>query len=222
MRLSQFTTAPKDAEYALNCQTTSDTDLQPDPMLGVLLEKVRRASDVTLTLEPFQGVRYTEEVRMRVLPVLCIFGSLAALPPSLVARQDHHAHAERVMGFDQERTAHHFLLFKDGGAIDVSVKDAGDTKNREAIRSHLPHIALMFGNGNFDAPMLVHDSANVPGTKVMTARKEAIRYQYAETPNGGRVTIVASEPEALDAVHAFLKYQIAEHKTGDPATVRPR
>ena len=30
------------------------------------------------------------------------------------------------MGFDQQRTAHHFLLFKDGGAIDVSVKDAGD------------------------------------------------------------------------------------------------
>jgi hypothetical protein len=126
------------------------------------------------------------------------------------------------MGFDQQRTAHHFLLFKDGGAIDVSVKDAGDTKNREAIRSHLPHIAVMFGSGNFDAPMLVHDSANVPGTQVMAARNTAIRYQYAETPNGGRVTIVTSDQEALDAVHAFLKYQIAEHETGDPATVRPR
>jgi hypothetical protein len=126
------------------------------------------------------------------------------------------------MGFDQRRTAHHFLLFKDGGAIDVSVKDAGDAKNREAIRSHLPHIATMFGSGNFDAPMLVHDSANVPGTKVMAARQDAIRYQYAETSKGGRVTIVTSDPEALDAVHAFLKYQIAEHTTGDPLTVRPR
>jgi hypothetical protein len=159
---------------------------------------------------------------MRVFPVLCILGLLTALPSSLIARQDHHAPAERVMGFDQGRTAHHFLLFKDGGAIDVSVKDAGDAKNRDAIRSHLPHIAMMFGNGNFYAPMLVHDSANVPGIKVMAARKDAIRYQYAETPNGGRVTIVTSEPEALDAVHAFLQYQITEHKTGDPATVRPR
>ena len=126
------------------------------------------------------------------------------------------------MGFDQDRTAHHFLLFKDGGAIDVSVKDQADTKNREAIRSHLPHIATMFGSGNFDAPMLVHDSANVPGTKVMAARKDAIHYQYAETPNGGRVTMVTSDPEALAAVHAFLRYQIAEHKTGDPSSVRPR
>lgn len=40
MRLSQFTTALKDAEYALNCQTTSDTDLQPDPMLA-LREELR-------------------------------------------------------------------------------------------------------------------------------------------------------------------------------------
>jgi len=163
---------------------------------------------------------------MRIRPAFCLLGSLVTVTAPLAARQDHHAPADRraagVMGFDQERTAHHFLLFKDGGAIDVSVKNAGDTKNREAIRSHLPHIAMMFGNGNFDAPMLVHDSANVPGTKVMTARKDAIRYQYAETPNGGRVTIVTSDPQALDAVHAFLKYQIAEHKTGDPATVRLR
>ena len=126
------------------------------------------------------------------------------------------------MGFEQDRTVHHFLLFKDGGAIDVSVKHATDTKNREAIRSHLSHIAVMFGSGDFDAPLLVHDSTSVPGTKVMTARKSAIRYQYAETPNGGRVTITTTDQAALDAVHAFLRYQIAEHETGDPATVRPR
>jgi len=163
---------------------------------------------------------------MRAVPAFCILGSLVVLPTSVVARQDHHAPDDRgadtVMGFDQQRTAHHFLLFKDGGAIEVSVKDAGDTTNRDAIRSHLPHIVMMFGSGNFDAPMMVHDSASVPGTQVMAARKAAIRYEYAETPNGGRVTIVTLDPEALDAVHAFLKYQIAEHKTGDPAMVRPR
>ena len=163
---------------------------------------------------------------MRIGPALCLLASLVAVPSPLTARQYHHARADRraacVMGFDQERTAHHFLLFKDGGAIDVGVKDAADTTNRQAIRSHLSHIATMFGNGNFDAPMLVHDSASVPGTSVMTARKDVIRYQYAETPNGGRVSIATSDPDALKAVHAFLKYQIAEHKTGDPATVRAR
>jgi hypothetical protein len=127
-----------------------------------------------------------------------------------------------VMGFDQAASAHHFRLYTDGGAIEVGVLDAGDVKNRDAIRSHLPHIAMMFGEGNFDAPMLVHDSANVPGTKVMASRKDAIRYRYDETPDGGRVSITTSDPEALAAVHAFLRYQIAEHKTGDPVIPQKR
>jgi hypothetical protein len=163
---------------------------------------------------------------MRLVTVLCILGLLTSVPASVGARQDHHSPGDRrgasVMGFDQARTTHHFSLFKDGGAIDVSVKDGSDTKNREAIRSHLPHIAGMFASGNFDAPMLVHDSANVPGTNVMAARKDAIRYRYAETPSGGRVDIITTERETLDAVHAFLKFQIADHKTGDSTTVRPR
>ena len=115
---------------------------------------------------------------MRFRSVVCLLGSLVAGPVSLAAQD----HAAMVMGFDQKRTAHHFLLFSDGGAIDVSVNDPADTKNRDAIRSHLPHIATMFGAGNFDAPMLVHDSANVPGTNVMTERKAAIRYQIRGHP----------------------------------------
>jgi hypothetical protein len=52
----------------------------------------------------------------------------------------------------------------------VSANDPADTRNRDAIRSHLPHIAMMSGEGNFDVPMLVHDSKNVPGTKATTER----------------------------------------------------
>ncbi len=163
---------------------------------------------------------------MRLVPVLCVVGSLSLMPVSLAARQDHHAspgqRGAMVMGFDQELTSHHFLLFADGGAIDVSVKNPSDAKNRDAIRSHLPHIAMLFGEGDFEAPMLVHDSKSVPGTSVMTARKGVIRYQYVETQNGGRVNIVTSDPESLAAVHAFLKFQIADHKTGDPMAIRTR
>ena len=161
---------------------------------------------------------------MRLARVLCILGALA-VSVAAAAQSGHHGsgqHAASVMGFDQERTTHHFLLFTDGGAIDVSVNDPSDAANREAIRSHLPHIAAMFGTGDFNAPMLVHDSANVPGTRIMTARRKTIRYQYVETPRGGRVNIVTTDRDALDAVHAFLRFQIDEHKTGDPTTVRPR
>jgi len=129
----------------------------------------------------------------------------------------HHldARGKQVMGFDQQKTTHHFLLYEDGGAIDVSVKDAANTTDRDAIRSHLPHIAHLFGAGDFEAPMLVHDKKDVPGTKDLARLKDKIKYTYVETPAGGRVDIVTTDPDAIAAVHAFLKFQIDDHKTGD-------
>ena len=161
---------------------------------------------------------------MRVLTILCsIFLALIVAP--VFGGQHQHSGSSRahdVMGFDQQGTRHHFFLYADGGAIDVTVKDSTDTKNRDAIRGHLPHITAMFGDGDFEAPMLVHSTANVPGTSAMAAKKSAIRYRYVETPDGGRVDIQTTDPEALAAVHAFLKFQITDHKTGDPLIVRPR
>jgi hypothetical protein len=56
----------------------------------------------------------------------------------------------------------------------------------------------------------------------MAKLKDRITYKYAETPKGGRVNITTSDAEALKAVHAFLKFQIADHKTGDSLEVRKR
>jgi hypothetical protein len=141
-----------------------------------------------------------------------------------LSAQDPHT-SERgamVMGFDQGKTAHHFLVYEDGGAIDVAVNDTADTNDLAAIRSHLPHIAMMFGEGNFDAPMLVHDTKDVPGLETLTARKDKLRYNYVETPKGGRVDIVSTDPAALSALHEFLQYQIKEHHTGDSGVVTKR
>jgi hypothetical protein len=143
-------------------------------------------------------------------------------PPAQDPHSQMNQRGAMVMGFDQDKTTHHFYMYEDGGAIDVSVKDAADVKNRDAIRSHLPHIAMMFGDGNFDAPMMVHDSKNVPGTAAMTKLKDKIAYKYVETPKGGRVDITTTDKAALSAVHEFMKFQISDHKTGDPLTVRKR
>jgi len=157
--------------------------------------------------------------------VLYLLGIVTMAGVSTIA-QDHHRSTDKrgaaVMGFDQTQTTHHFMLFTNGGAIEVSAKNASDTTNRDAIRSHLPHIAMMFGQGNFDAPMLVHDSKDVPGTRTMTDRKATIRYQYVETAAGGRVDIVTTDPQSLAAIHDFLRFQIADHRTGDSTTVRER
>jgi len=132
-----------------------------------------------------------------------------------------HERGNHAMGFDQDKTTHRFILYEDGGAIEVRVNNAGDTTNRDAIRSHLPHISKMFGSGDFSTPLVVHDT-NVPGTKELAALKDRLQYTYVETPAGGRVDIVTTDREALDAVHKFLRYQIADHKTGDSAQINPR
>jgi hypothetical protein len=133
-----------------------------------------------------------------------------------------HARGAAVMGFDQDKTAHHFYLFDDGGAIEIAVKDPADTTNRDAIRGHLPHIAKMFGAGSFDAPVEIHGTKDVPGAATLARLKDKLAYKYTETPNGGRVDITSSDPIAVAAVHDFLKYQITEHKTGDSGTVSKR
>jgi len=132
------------------------------------------------------------------------------------------ARGKAVMGFDQDKTTHHFRIYEDGGAIDVSVKDEKDTANRDAIRSHLPHITEMFGQGNFEAPMLVHDTKQVPGAADLARLKAQIKYSYVETPAGGRVDIVTTDQAALAAVHEFLRFQISDHKTGDGLTPTKR
>jgi len=155
---------------------------------------------------------------MTPLRCLLILPLLAAAPS---AQGVSPAHATQAMGFDQEKTTHHFYLFTDGGAIDVSVKDVKDRKNLEAIRAHLPHIAEMFKQGDFSVPMLVHQT-EVPGAQDLKRAAARISYRYAETPAGGRVDIMSTEPDALRAVHAFLKFQITDHKTGDSLEVRRR
>jgi len=159
---------------------------------------------------------------MRLLTV----GLVVMFASATLVAQDPHAQMKHrgasAMGFDQDKTTHHFLLYDDGGAIDISVKDAADVKNRDAIRSHLPHIATMFGGGDFDVPMLVHDSKAIPGITTLAAKKAALTYTYTETQKGGRVDIVTKDADALAALHQFLAYQIAEHKTGDPTIPRKR
>ena len=126
--------------------------------------------------------------------------------------------AEKGMGFSQSATTHHFLIREDGGAIQVEVNDPKDTANRDKVRSHLGEIAKQFQKGVFTTPFAVHGKMP-PGVPEMDKLKDEIGYSYKETDNGGRVNITSANADALAAIHAFLKFQIEEHKTGDPTEV---
>lgn len=134
------------------------------------------------------------------------------------AAQDHHAamtaRGEHAMGFDQAATAHHFYLYEDGGAIEVTVRDRSDKKNLEAIRAHLPQIVQQFAKGDFSTPAFVHDQ-DVPGVADMARLRDRIAYGYDDIRDGGRIRITTRHARARSAVHEFLRFQIQDHKTGD-------
>jgi hypothetical protein len=141
-----------------------------------------------------------------------------------VQPQDHKHEAmqkrgNQGMGFDQERTTHHFLLTKSGGIIQVTANSAADKNSAAQIRMHLNHIEHAFQSGDFNIPMFVHGQTP-PGVPVMKRLKDQIQYRYEEIENGGRVSIASENAEAVNAVHEFLKFQIREHKTGDSLEVK--
>ena len=122
---------------------------------------------------------------------------------------------DTAMGFAHERTTHHFRLAADGGSIEVQADDPADTESRDQIRAHLADIARRFAAGDFASPFAVHARV-LPGVPEMTRLAAAIHYSYEELERGGRVVIRTDDPAAREAVHAFLRAQIADHQTGDP------
>jgi hypothetical protein len=148
--------------------------------------------------------------------------STAVLPRASSApdepKHQHHgdmaSRGDSAMGFDAAKTTHHFLQNPWGGTIEVAANDLADTSSRDAIQHHLQHIAQRFKEGDFDIPMFVHDQVP-PGVPVMKRLKADISYQYVATDRGGRVEISTKNPEALIAIHDFLRFQIQEHHTGD-------
>ncbi len=144
--------------------------------------------------------------------------SLTVAPPLHAQDSAYHAMQQRgkvAMGVDQYTSFHRFEPAADGGRV-VLVRDSADAAGVQAIREHLKGIARAFTTGDFQTPGFVH-AQTVPGTRVMTARKAAIRYVFHPLPVGGEVRIVTRDAAAVTAVHQFLTFQATEHRTSTPA-----
>ena len=145
------------------------------------------------------------------------FGSLAIVAIALsacTARGDREfaelqQRGQAAMGVDQYTSTHQFETLVSGGRIELQ-RDANDTRDVATIRSHLREVMGMFERGDFSTPAFVHAQA-VPGTAVMAARREHIRYTYADLPQGGEIRLTTADPEALRAIHEFLAFQRRDH-----------
>jgi len=84
-----------------------------------------------------------------------------------VLTMNQHVSAGNDPGLPMESPALH-SIFRNADKVQTSIQTTANVVvvevgfiGRIAIRGHLPHIAMMFSQGNFEAPMLVHDT-NVP------------------------------------------------------------
>ena len=114
------------------------------------------------------------------------------------------------MGVDQYASKHKFDITGDGGRISLQ-NDTDDSLAVAQIRTHMRLIQHAFAAGDFSAPGFVH-AHEMPGTKVMTEKRDLIEYRYRDLPRGGEVTLSTSDSSARNAIGEFLTAQRSEHR----------
>jgi hypothetical protein len=96
-----------------------------------------------------------------------------------------------AMGFNQSEIHHHFMATPTGGQIMIMSLNMNDTKTINEIKYHVKDIQYEFSQGNFTKPFYIHDQV-VPGTDVMTAKKDLIQYSIKDV-DGGSILILTTK-----------------------------
>ena len=115
-----------------------------------------------------------------------------------------------AMGFNQSKIQHHFMATQTGGQIMILSLNISDIETINEIRSHIQNIQYEFSQGNFTKPFYIHDQV-VPGTDVMTAKKNLIQYSIKNVDNGSILILTTNNAELLDAIQQFMNFQSSQH-----------
>ena len=115
-----------------------------------------------------------------------------------------------AMGFNQSKIHHHFMSTSTGGEIMIMSTNASDTQTVNEIRSHVEDIQHEFSQGNFKKPFYIH-AQNVPGTDVMTKKKDLIQYSVKNIDGGSVLVLTTNDTELLDAIQQFMNFQSSQH-----------
>ena len=133
------------------------------------------------------------------------------LTPATVDRQSTvHNMGQSVMPFNLGQTTHIFEMTETGGIQEVISDDPSDASQVSLIRQHLQHEALRFQAGDFSDPTSLHGS-DMPGVTDLAHSAERIAIDYAELPNGARLTFTSSDFSLITALHRWFGAQLSDH-----------
>jgi hypothetical protein len=116
-----------------------------------------------------------------------------------------------AMGFNQNKITHNFRSTPTGGEIIITALDNNDTETIEQIKNHTLDIQNEFSKGNFTKPFFIH-AEQVPGTKVMTDKKDLIEYSTENIRNGSILVLDTRGDEVISAIHQFMDCQGIQHR----------
>lgn len=120
------------------------------------------------------------------------------------------AQGGKVMPFDLERTTHRFAKAANGGVQTVVADDPSDADQIRLIRDHLKEEYAKFGRGDFGDPAVIHGT-QMPGLDALTKGYQRIGTDYADLPDGARITYTTSDSSMVTALHAWFDAQVSEH-----------
>lgn len=115
-----------------------------------------------------------------------------------------------AMGFNQSAIAHQFLATLDGGKIIITALNASDRQTIDQIKNHTFDIQKDFSEGNFTKPFFIH-AQEVPGTNVMSQKKDLIEYNILEMKTGSSLVLTTNDTQLVNAINQFMEFQAIQH-----------
>lgn len=116
-----------------------------------------------------------------------------------------------AMGFNQNKIAHQFVATPVGGEIIITALNASDVETINQIKIHILEIQKEFSEGDFVRPFFIH-AQEVPGTKVMSEKKDLIKYDKLEMKNGSKLVLTTNDTQLVDAIRQFMEFQAGQHQ----------
>jgi hypothetical protein len=154
-------------------------------------------------------------VRTALLLLLSTLASTAWSQSPAPTGPDLNSRFSRALGTDAGKIVQHYYLVKNGGVIEFAAKDPNDSATVAVLQKYFETQKDLFEKGKNDADADVH--GKLPdGVPILKKLRNEITFFAVKNDDGGALRMFSTNDQARQAIQDFLKFQISEHKTGDP------